>query len=66
MGWSDWFKDSGGEAKEKVETTPSGATNTHWLRDTGGSKADHVHIVQKVDSGGKKSAHSAGNKSKRS
>jgi len=66
MGWSDWFKDSGGSVSEKTSSRSGGGTTTHYLRDTGSGKADHQHIaVHKDSSGHTKSANAVPNKSKR-
>jgi hypothetical protein len=66
MSWSNWFKDSGGSVSEKTVSRSNGETTTHYLRDTGGSKADHQHIaVHRDSSGHTTSANAVPNKSKR-
>lgn len=67
MGWTSWFKDDNGDSvKEKVEAKSGGGTTEHTLRDTGGTKADHQHIVVEKDPTGKiERAHAVPNKSKR-
>ena len=67
MGWSDWFNDDNGDSvKEKTESREDGGTTEHFLRDTGGSKNDHQHVVVEKDSGGRvERAHGTPNKSKR-
>lgn len=66
MGWSGWFKDSGGSVNEKTKDRQGGGTTTEYIRDTGGSKNDHQHIAVHKDSSGRvKSANAVPNKSKR-
>ena len=68
MGWSDWIseKDTGDKVSEKVDSRPDGGTTEHYLRDTGGSKSDHQHIVVEKDSTGRaERAHGYPNKSRR-
>ena len=66
MGWSSWFKDSGGSVSEKTSARSGGGTTTQYLRDTGSGRADHQHIAVHKDSSGRtKSANAVPNKSKR-
>jgi hypothetical protein len=66
-GWSEWFKDSNGDSvSSKTDSRPDGGTTEHHLRDTGGSKSDHQHIVIERDKDGRtERAHAIPNKSKR-
>lgn len=64
--WSGWFSDGGSSVNEKTTERSGGGTTTHYLRDTGGSRADHQHIaVHKDSSGHIKSANAVPNKSRR-
>lgn len=67
MGWSEWFKDAKGESvQEKSVARSDGGRTEHYLRDTGGSKNDHQHIVVERSSTGRaERAHGYPNKSKR-
>ncbi len=66
-GWSGWFSDSNGDSvNEKIESRSDGGSTSHYLRDTGGSKSDHQHVVVERDSEGRtERAHGIPNKSKR-
>ncbi len=65
-GWGGWFNDKGGSVNEKTESRSDGGSTSHYLRDTGGSKSDHQHIVVERDSSGRaERAHGIPNKSKR-
>ena len=67
MSWGNWFKDDNGDSvKEKTESRSDGGKTEHFLRDTGGDKSDHQHIVvEKSPSGHTERAHGLPNKSKR-
>ncbi|MFA6077639.1 MAG: hypothetical protein WC724_01320 [Candidatus Paceibacterota bacterium] len=67
MGWGNWFSDSNGDSvSEKTESRSDGGTTYEVLRDTGGSKSDHQHIIVERSSDGRaERAHALPNKSKR-
>lgn len=67
MSWSNWFNDNNGDSvSEKTESRSDGGTTEHYLRDTGGDKSDHQHIVVEKDSSGHtERAHGIPNKSQR-
>lgn len=65
--WSDWFSDSNGDkVSEKTVERDDGGRTEHYIRDTGGSKSDHQHIIVEKDSSGRaERAHGIPNKSRR-
>ncbi len=67
MDWSGWFSDSNGDSvNEKTESKSDGGTTYEVMRDTGGNKSDHQHIIVEKDSNGRaERAHALPNKSKR-
>jgi len=67
MSWSNWFKDDNGDSvSEKIVERSDGGKTVHILRDTGGDKDDHQHIVVQISPSGKtERAHGVPIKSKR-